>query len=308
MTDEVEVADATSEAEVREALDTFKPDIIHQHGIPQFTPPSLGGGDGELPRIVLSPDGTRYSPSSLGWGRGEPYVLIARSPMEYERLKDLHPRVEIVRNPLITRTTIPADCARQHLRIYQRVLHSDVLPLLSDDSRHVLALLLKAAICGDRRWVTVPPLLEGDEVRLDFPRLYIYAEQEGVLPLLMTGLQLLGIEAPSKQPAESYLPADYQQPQPMPTATITELVTDLQKNGPTLLRLTETDRVLRCDSTDEAQLLTSLRSQKLLPFFSSILQLLSEQTLLDEGFMPCPPVDNHTTQQLRKQLRNRLKP
>ena len=93
----------------------------------------------------------------------------------------------------------------------------------------------------------------------------------------------------------------------MPTATFTELVADIYQNGPSLLRLTELDRLLRRDTTDEAQLLQALRRQHRQSFFASILQLMSEQTLLTEGFMPCKPLDNRTTQQLRQQLRNRLK-
>ena len=233
-----------------------------------------------------------------------PFVVIARSKME-QRALDCQ-RCEVVLNPIITRSTTPEACARQMLAIYRRVLQSDVLPLMSDATRRALQLLLAAAVSNDRRWL-------GDSGRraeetlqqADFQQLYIYTHHEGVQSLLQRGLGVLGYKAPPMEPFASYLPEGYTQPAPMTDADIPSLLADLKANGPSLLRLCELAQALRSDDLDEAMLLRRLDEQRLTPFMASVLQLLAEQTMLTEGFMPCQPADNALTAQLRQQLQQR---
>ena len=173
LADTTDIREATGKDAAIHAPRDFQPDIVHLHG--QAT------CDIHPVRFVLTPHGNHANMEGV-------YVVIARSPMEYERLKELHPRVETVRNPLITRTITPAECVREHQRIYKRVMHSDVLPLMSSDTRKVLATLLKAAICGDLRWVEPLP---SPFPEADFTLLFIYAELEGVLPLVQEGMRVL---------------------------------------------------------------------------------------------------------------------
>ena len=285
----------------------WTPTIIHQHG---SVSPSVVAPLSALqpsPRWVITPHGQHPDLQRS-------YVVVARSPIEHDQLIQHHPRVETVRNPLITRTVTTGDCARQMLRIYLRVSHSDVLPLMNTDTRQLLPLLLKAAVSGDRRWVDADSLL-AKKPSFDFPLLYIYAEQEGVLTLVEQGLRLLGIEAPRPEPAESYLPEGFKLPRPLLTekaddtrdatslsSMMVRMLRDVQQNGPTLLRLTEIARTLRHDQLDEAALLKELEQQGLSDFLPCLLPLLAEQTGLTEGFMPCQPVDNKTTASLRTKL------
>ena len=134
--------------------------------------------------------------------------------------------------------------------------------------------------------------------------LTIYAYFEQVSPIVRRGAQVLGVAMPdvSVSQSTSYLPKDYRPLKEKPDSTVIELLRDVQAGQLTLLRLTEIDEALRREDMDEEKLLIELEEENLKTLFSCLLQILSEQTLLDEGFMPCPPVDNQETQRLRIQL------
>lgn len=308
----VDLRSACDAETVGQMCQEWKPDIVHQHGNVSTSVLAPLSALQPAPRWVITPHGQSTDLHHA-------YVVVARSQMEHEQLKALHPRIETVRNPLITRTVTTGDCARKMLRIYLRVTHSDVLPLMNDATRQLLPLLLNAAICGDCRWVgkeKVDTLISQTSAS-DFPLLYIYAEQEGVLTLVEEGLRLLGISAPAREPAESYLPLGFKPPKPLLTdgvresadltSDIVRMLLDIQQNGPTLLRLAETAMTLRNDRLDEGALLKELNQQNLKDFLACLLPLLAEQTGLTEGFMPCPPTDNKTTEGLRSKLINRFR-
>ena len=228
-------------------------------------------------RFIITPNGHPLP-------RVPAYAVVARSPMEHDRLAKQHPHVETVRNPIITRTTTATTCATQMMRIYQRVANSFLLPLLSPSTRQALAMLLCVAIGGDARWATQP--LPPDA---DYQQLQAYARLEGALPMVRKGLRLMGVEVPEPEETECYLPAGYKVPQRMQTNDIPTLLADIKTNGPSLLRLCEVAEALHSDDLDETRLLRQLDEQQLRPLMSSLLPLLSQQLLLTEGFMPCPP-------------------
>lgn len=277
-------------AEAWKICKDWRPDIVHLFG--QATVHS-----GPF-RCIVSPCGTDADTSNC-------FAVIARSHIEAQHLSEQGARrIEVVLNPLITKTTDFATAARSTLAIYQKVMDSDPLPLMNDDTRRLLAVALKAAICGDRRWV-------GDAAQnlpgtADFRLLYIYASLEGVLPLVEKGLRLLDISAPQREPSESYLPEGYRKPESMAFKTLTEQLQDIRSAGPSLLRLTEIHQGLLNPRLNEDLLCQSLDEKGMLPLFASVLQLLREQTLLDEGFCPCPPEDNGVTKSLRTKLKRHL--
>lgn len=263
------------------------PDIVHVHGLPRTSlPPGC--------RVVLTPHGHPMATD-------RPYVVVARSAMEAQALG--YERTEVVRNPLITRTTTAEDCTRQMLHIYQRVMQSHVLPLMSSSTKALLALLLAAAIARDRRWLG-PQADQAAELlrQADVQQLYIYATHEGVLPLLQQGLSVLSLEAPPAAPFHSYLPSGYQRPQPCASQSAADILADIDSHGPSLLRLCELSEALRDDQLDEAALLAQLDDRHLRQLLEALLPLLAEQTLLTEGFMPCPPTDNALSERLRQSL------
>ena len=306
--DRATMSSATNAKAFKTLLAEQHPDIVHLHSKSPFALPS------DI-RLVVTPHGEpspfNIQPSTFNLQPSpSPYVLIARSKMERDELIRQFPRVETILNPIITRTTTPEACARQMLHVYQRVMDSNVLQLMDDDTRQTLALILGTAVAGDPRWVE--PLTASSPYResqrgASYRQLYIYAEHEGILPLVEQGIGMLGISAPPKEEVESYLPEGYVKPKPMAGSDIVALIADIKANGPTLLRLSEIARALRNPQLDEQRLLQrlddgNLQGKNLRPLFASILQLLSEQFLLTEGFMPCPPADNRETQQLRRML------
>ncbi len=268
------------------------PDIVHVHGQPQ---PSLPSDC----RLVITPHGHTL-PSMKA------YVVVARSQMELNALKGQFKRVTIVRNPLVTRTTTNEECATLLMTIYQQVMDSNVLQLMSTQVRRAMAILLSAASRDDRRWVE-PVLAPGSLslTALDFRRLYIYTQHEGVLPLLQKGLRLFSMDAPEPQPIVSYLPDTFNQPQPMTGTSIIDLLRDVKANGPSLLRLSEIDSALHDNSLDETALMSQIDDKGLRPLLAATLNLLKDQLLLTEGFMPCPPASDRDSEPLRLQLEKR---
>ena len=277
------------------------PDIVHVHG---------NVGIRTEARKVLSTDGAALTDSDY-------YALIARSRIEANRLKA--PRTEIIRNPLITKTTTFESAARSMMAVYQKVMDSNPLPLLSQPVRQLLGMLLKAGILGDRRWaIRTPndssiPTAGNDTIDAsfmtptDFRLLYIYSDLEGVLPIVERGIGVLRLQAPQRETAESYLPADYSKPASMAGRTIPEMLHDLQQNGPSLCRLADIFAALYDPHLREDELNVQLQQSELKPLFMSVLQILTEVAGLDEGFMPCPPADNRLTQQQRNLLTNHLR-
>ncbi|MBR1415931.1 MAG: hypothetical protein IJ570_08745 [Prevotella sp.] len=286
---------ATTQSSFSHLTEVQRPDIVHVHGTLRFPIPSGI-------RLVITPHGLPLTQTKA-------YVIVARSQMECDSLAEQHERIELVRNPIITRTTTPEACGRQMLSIYHRIMNSNVLAMMSDNTRLALKILLAVAAYGDRRWIkNLPSFLStysANPENVNFQQLYIYTDFEGVLPLLEEGIGMMGIKSPLREHVETYLPDGFRRPEPMGSGDVVSLVSDIKQQGPSLLRLSEIAKALHDDALDENILLTRLDEKGLRPLFSSILQLLSEQFLLSEGFMPCAPADNSVTLQLRQQLTKR---
>ena len=290
----VESHSADNVDEAKRIVAQWQPDIIHQHGMVRWAT-QLNTGNA---RKILTPHGQ----TNDGCGA---YVVVARSEMEAGMIVD-SPRLEIVRNPLVTKSVRAEDTASQLLRIYQKVMDSDVLPFMSDDTRSALRLLLKVALCGDARWAdgrSLPPSLQ-------YRLLYIYTYHEGVNALLDRGLTLLGQQIPPHTIPVSYLPEGYVRPKPRTKASVTELTAEVQQQlhqgRLELLLLCDLFLALRSPSLNEERLLAEIEDEKLITLFPCLLQLLKEELLLDEGYMPCPPTNNRTTEALRTSLYHHL--
>ncbi|MBP5339790.1 MAG: hypothetical protein J6Z14_10925 [Prevotella sp.] len=144
-------------------------DIIHLHGQAACKLPKGA-------RLVVSPHGETE-------GDSRAYATIARSQLEARRLH--RERVEVVRNPLVTKTTDFQQAATHIAAIYRRVLDSNPLERMDADTRQALATLLKAAITPELAPQSPTP------ASINFHLLYIYAEQEGVQSLVEKGLKVL---------------------------------------------------------------------------------------------------------------------
>lgn len=282
----VETLTADDGTEARRAYNRFQPDIVHLHGQVEAALP-------EEARIVVTAHGDEISRQAI--------VVVARSEMERKRLAKVQPRVEVVRNPIITKTITQAEAAQRMLTIYGRAFDSNPLAMISQDERHALAILLKAGITGDKQWV--------DATELVWPlsrHLYIYAQQEGVADCLMRGIHVLQMEPPTLPTPDNYLPNGYQTPTPLDTTDVVKIVDDIRTNGISLLRMVELDEALRSPLLNEQRLVEELHLSKLTTLTASLLTLAAEQTLLSEGFMPLTPAKGALTNRLRKQLTRHL--
>ena len=295
MPPDVECVSADNVSDIRRAMNDFQPGIIHQHG--RF-PVAAVAGTRDCPhpcRLVVSPHGERVDTRTA-------YAVIARSPYELDTHK--MGRAAMGLNPLITRTITFQEAAAAIVSVYRRVIDSHPLEHLSPDARHQLAVILKAGLLGDARWVDN---VQYSMFNAQWPHLYIYAMLENVLDIVQRGMDILGIDAPEAPAVDCYLPDNYQKPLPLTGAAVVDLLHDIEKSGVTLLRLTELTKVLHDDNLDEEALMSQTDAEKLTPLLQSVLQVLSEQTLLTEGFMPCAPADDNLTQNLRLQIENHLR-
>jgi hypothetical protein len=119
-------------------------------------------------------------------------------------------------------------------------------------------------------------------------------------------LQLLGIKAPPYQKTACYLPDNYQVPTVSYKTDIALQVSDIRSNGLTILKLCTLFESLYEKSLDEDKLLKKLEADKSLPLFKSLLYLEEEIFQLDQGFMPCLPIEDRVTRKLRKEIYNHL--
>lgn len=300
---------------VEEFMQSKRPDILHLHGCSQ---PDLvktaKKASRQGVRVVLTPHGeiaTWCLDKSMASFVAHAYAITTQSPMEHNYLARLgwNDRLEIIKNPIITRTTTATDLVRSLYAVYQKVLASDVLALMDGATKQMLKMLLKAGITADQRWLSNLPA--ADTLLPDWQKIYVYAEQEGVLPLIVRGIKATGLQAPTPSSIPIYLPNGYRKPEPAYDKTAMELLMvakqEYDKKDLSLLRLAELDSALRDDRLDEEVLLQELKANKLTGFFSGILQILSEQTGLDEGFMPCMPANNQEAKRIRTIITNHLK-
>lgn len=280
--------DATS---LKEIIKKHHPDIIHQHGEVTYSMP-------ENARRILTTHGSTAYRDNMAY-----YVIIARSRMEANTIDK--PRTEILRNPIITKTATFEETANRMVDIYRKVMDSDVLPLMDDDTITAMKLMLRAAIFGDRRWVADQTM----SATIDWRKLMIYTYYEQVDDYLRQGAQIMGLEVPpyEVQAKTAYLPDTYHRLSNDIDCSVMKLLERIQKGEVTMLRLVQLCIALLQEDLDEEKLLQELDSGKFIPLFTSVLQILKEQFLLSEGFWPCMPADNHLTRHLRTQLTNHLK-
>lgn len=286
------VAD-TPEA-VEEACREWQPDMVHVHGSCSWSlPPAL--------RIVLSPHGTDVNRKA--------YVVVARSPMEKRRMQDQHlSRIEVIRDPVITKTTTAGEAARQLFAVYQKVADSNVLELMDDHTLSMLHTLLKAGITRDARWTAGRTVYEDANWR----QLFIYAHDEDILSTLQRGVVTLGLNPPTVDPRaiQKYLPDDYSMPLPQTPTDIFTLLSatddDITHRRLSMKHIVTLHQILQDNDLDEKHLVDALEAGQL-QLLSRMLQVASEETLLDEGFMPSPPLNDRGTQLIRTLIQSHLK-
>ena len=312
----------------RECQD-FKPDIIHLHGCRNGALINMvWEAYRQGKRVVLTPHGQLSS-----WERTDhridrqqgilqklvkhSYAVIARSSIEEAELTKIgwSSRIEIIPNCLLTRTTTAEKCLKSHASVYQKVMDSNVLELMDEYTLKALRTLLKVGIMGDERW--------GEPLNTDainWHLLQIYTTQEGVSSIIERGLLSMGIVAPRSNTGYSaatpfgtfnnYLPTSYQKPIDMTGKPLLEQVSALykqcQEGNISLLSLASLHQALCCDDVEDDVLMQQLDACHLLDFMEALMPVMREQTGLDEGFMPCQPIEGKTTKRIRLLIKEHL--
>jgi hypothetical protein len=235
--------------------------------------------------------------------------------MEHHYLAQLkwNPRIEVISNAVITNSTTREKMCSQTFAVYQKILDSNVLEQMDDDTLHVMSAIIKAGILGDKRWTEL-----NMPKAVDWRRMLIYAEHQNIRNYVDYGINILGLSALSLDTEQlpAYFPENYHRPQSIKqligeykgdeTDYLVRMIRQIEKQ-PLLLHLIELTRELYRDTINDDLLLEAFEQKGLTKFAGRLMQVLHEQTLLDEGYMPIDPIDDRGTQKIRDNITNHLK-
>jgi hypothetical protein len=326
---------ADSGKNIKQLIIEQEPDIVHCHGCwnPKLTRATRTAISYGI-RVVMTPHG-QLEPWIASQKRAQEgivnmlsrqkqaidnsYTVITLGKLERLNFKKLNwnRRVEEIHNAVTTNTITQEEMCSETFAVYQKVMDSNTLEQMDDVSIKALSTIIKAGILEDRRWCKA-----FDDIRypqdIDWRRLLIYADHENIRNYVDFGISVLGLPTASidTEKISSYFPDTYTRPQPIKqiigdyqgdeTSYLLKIIGQLYKK-PVLLHLIELTRELYRDTVNDDLLLTALEEKKLTRFAGSLMQILKEQTGLDEGFMPLAPCDNRLTAKIRKLLTNHLK-
>lgn len=327
---------ASTFGEAKAIIREWQPDIVHCHGCWNYWVVKAGNSARRQgARVVLSPHG-QLEPwvkkekdlkdkLPMLWQKGfveSAYCIITFGKMEEKFLRKLkwNPRVEVIHNALITNSISRQEMSTQTFAVYQKVMDSNVLELMDEDTLKLLAIIIKAGIMGDARWLEphreTAPLYEpqNDEWR----KILIYAEHQNVRNYVDYGINILGLNAPGidTEKIASYFPEGYKKPQAIKTLIgdykgdetdyVVRMIRQLEKE-PLLLHLIELTRELYRDNVNDDKTRELLEKKKMSRFAGRLMQVLNEQTLLDEGYMPVDPVNDRGTARIMTHINNMLR-
>jgi len=322
-----EIRTADSVSVLKKAVQEQMPDIIHCHGCPSVTATrSIFSALNRGARLVITLHGQlepwaedrRRNMASVHYQKElvrRAYAVILLGRLERTNFMKMgwNSRTEEIHNAVTTNTISPQDMSNDTFAVYQKVLDSNTLALMDETTEHMLRAIIKVGIMGDRRWVSVLP-----SGSIDWRKLLLYAEHENIRNYVDYGISLLGCSVPAIDTARiaAYFPDGYTTPRPVheivgdyqgkETDYLLRIITQIRQQ-PLLLHLIELTRELYRDTVDDARLSEVLQEKGLTAHACSLMQVLSELTGLDEGYMPLPPADNKLTRQIRQQLTNHLK-
>ena len=319
----------------KQQLKSLQPDIIHCHGCCSFDIiRAVLYGHKAGSRIVITLHG-QMEPWAIEQQTTQAkaekffklqktciqraYAIITLGRLEQKNFVKLkwNQRVELIHNAITTNIISPMEMCSKTFAVYQKVVDSNTLEQMDDTTSEALAIILKASITGDRRWCRKIDAVTHPQ-DIDWRRLLIYASHENIRNYVDYGISILGLSSPGidTNHIASYYPDSYITPRP-----IKEVIGDYQGNEtdyllrmisqlhrkPLLLHMIEFTRELMRDNVNDDQLNDSLEEKKLKGFAASLMQVLSEEVELDEGFMPLQPVEDRQTNKIRKLLTNHLK-
>ena len=208
---EVENHKASTSEEARQLLRNIDFDILHVHGCwnnAQFMIVRKALQQGA--RLVVTPYGQLQPwvqqqhfwkeklPKRIAYQKSiveQAYAVIVQGNMELECIAQLawNKRCIIIRNALITNSITPREMARQTFDLYQRIMDSNPLQLMNDNTRKFAKRLITVGITGDERWTM------SDEVPMlgDWRQILCYAHQEQITPIIQRAIRTLNLIEPN---------------------------------------------------------------------------------------------------------------
>lgn len=250
------------------------------------------------------------------------YVVIIQGKMEEECLKQLkwNPRMEIIRNPIITHSTTPSETARKVFTVYRRIMDSDPLSLMTNETKTILRQLLKAGITGDHRWVEVKDRVSSKE---QWRQLICYAHLEQIDSIMNRGIYILDYNVPDidVEKIQAFMPAHYEKAKSIQEiiglqfasendrlmTTFRQIRKLLSRQQLCICHLCELDKELREHDCDEDLLGEELKETHLYKTARRLMQLMRDYTGLDEGFMLLSPLNDRITKRIKRQINNHLR-
>lgn len=339
---------ASSLSQFRQIMAAEHPDIVHLHGCwhSSLAVAEFIARKNEA-RVVVSPHGqlepwvlhdryfTYRLPRLIAYQRrivSRAYAIIVMGNMEQRCVQKFtsNPRIEKVMNALITQKISEKMMARKVTEVYQKVLDSDTLGIMDENTYSVLSSLIKIGITGDSRWIDSERLkavwamsrtVAGkDNASSGWRQIFVYAYYEGIMPVILKGMGVVGIkEVPdfkvelipcylpkNYKPSVSVMP-DVQDVNEQVVAYVKALSREASRNRLTISGLLELQRLLYDNEVNEDKLLLRLKESELETFAARLMQIMEEKTLLDEGYMIIAPLNDRKTKHLIKKIENRLK-
>lgn len=332
-----EMKAAASYSQLKQWCNGDSPDIIHVHGC--WRPEMrhilhLARKTGA--RIVVSPHGqlqpwvmaqyrrSEKLPKAIFYQRrlvARAYAVVAMGRMEEEGLRQQgwNVRIETVRNALITETITKEEMACQMLRIYNKVYDTATRHYMQPSTVDALRALVKVGITGDARFIDADHTQACQSLDyVEWRKILLYAYQESILGYVALGIQHLHLDFPDLDPSK----VEYFQPsaptrcssskedesQTTPTTLVADMIiaarTSNLKHRLAMQDIVKIANALFHYDVDEDELRRLCFRLKGEKFVRRLMQLLSQETLLDEGYLIAPPLAD---KQARRMIKNILK-
>lgn len=310
---------AATLADFRKEAKELRPDIVHIHGCWRWANAlAARTADNVGARLVFSPHGglepwivkqdfwRSRLPHLLAYQRrmiGQANAVVVMGRMEAGCLgrAKLNPRIEIVRNSLVTSSITPEEMGRGVHAVYRKVLDSFTRPLMTEATATALRGLVKAGLAGDAQWLDNEEFQAVNELQPEaWRQLLLHAAQEGTLATVRHGIEAAALTPPSDIDPEAtphYEPRRHGKKDHQ-LDTRGDDDTDrlvhalhsahkLQRQGAlTEAHVVALAAMTRQSQADEDRLLYRLKTQSLLPFARRMMAVMEELTGLEEGLMP----------------------
>ncbi len=262
----------------------------------------------------------------------EAFSIIVMGRMEEDCMKRLgwNTRIEVVRNSMITETITAKEMAIQVLYIYNKVMDSYTFSLLDDDERMAFAALIKAGITNDHRWLTDDEKAGVSRLSpITWRRIMMHAYHTSIYDTIVDAIDTLCIPNVDVKVKEisCYLPKTEKrrglfnkETKPLPaviadekgdyTDSFCKFVKTLHKHASigqlSIKDIVETARQMRRVSIDEKVFNEEMKIRGLDKFVGSLMQIMRDYTLMEEGFMLMPPKNDRRTKRLSKMIDEEL--